>query len=462
MAKTVLTKRNKPKEIKNLLKHEKRDKMLITKLKRYHPYDIATTWNRLTDNDIVRLRSFSDAKRFARVIAMLPPEEAHAYLSELNYDERVEILDMMPTHRAIETLRGMPESEAFETVAAFDGRMRDVLRRVLRLKRSQIGSAMHIRPVTVLKGETIKTARTMLGEAAAYADTTELVFVINQKRQLEGVIPLKTLLSAKPSDLVETVMDAKPQHVTLSDDVQDVVALMRHYDIFATAVVDENNKLLGVVTVETVLDIIHQNMHEDYAKGAEMPMHYNINNPSNKQVRVRLAKLLMLIGVNIALIAIMLIFASTYKAVLPVIVFLPLVGAMASHATNQTLATTVIMLESEAMLNIETKRSHIAGEVMSGFVNGVLLGGLTMLASIGLHEIFPAWQSDMAYAWVLGGAVFAGIMIATLLAMGIPLIINRLSGDPAASGSPVIATAATLIAIAIYFTLTAVLLIPIQ
>jgi magnesium transporter len=276
------------------------------------------------------------------------------------------------------------------------------------------------------------------------------LYVVDARRHLVGVTSLRRLLLVSPETPLKRIMTADVTSVRVDTDQEEVARQVASYNLLAVPVVDEENKLAGVVTVDDVIDVIKDEATEDLLRLAGVSGDERIATPAGEAIRKRLPWL----GVNLvtAFLAasVVALFESTIEQVTALAVFMPIVAGMGGNAATQTL-TVIVRGLALGELSFANAKKALAKESLIGVGNGLALG----VVAAGV-----AWvtKSDPMLGLLLGMAMLCNMFVAATMGTLVPLGLKALKVDPALASAVFITTFTDVVGFASFLGLATVFL----
>jgi magnesium transporter len=396
--------------------------------------DLAGLLIDLTQNDLVK------------VFRMLPKDHAAEVFSYLTRDAQKQIIDLMTDREisdimadlfmddAVDLIEEMPANVVKRLLQNADKNTRVVINQFLQYPDDSAGSIMTIEFVDLRKSMTVREAFEHIRLTGLDKETIYTGYVTDNQRKLEGVVSIKTLLLSDPDDRIEDIMDKQFVFAHTQDDQERIAYLFDHYDLLSIPVVDRENRLVGIVTVDDALDVMQEENTEDFEKmAAVLPSDKSyLETQTVVHARRRLPWLLFLM-LSAIFTGIIITFFEDSLAVMPALVaFIPMLMDTGGNCGSQ--AATLII------------RGLALHEVGFGDILRVLLKELrvaiivgAVLSVINIIRIYLFGQS-LLLAITVGLSLFATVIIAKLFGSLLPLLASRLKLDPAIMAAPVITT----------------------
>ncbi len=464
MPKLTLIKRNKPKEIVAITRHEKRQKISQSKLNRYHPYDISEALLVMSETERQKVYSWLNKEKLAKVFEHISEERAADFILELDKSLAADVLTLMEIDDAVDILQHLKFDDSTEFFVLLDETKRNQIRKLSKYKHLTAGSEMNSDFIKLNPGMDVKDAMKLLVSQANTIEMIETLFVTDENDVLVGVVDLKDLIVAKHPKKIENIMDSNFYAVNVLDGIQEVVKDIQKYDTLAMPVLNEDKKIEGIITMYDAMDIIEETAHDDYAKLAGLPAEDDVYDSAKTSAKKRLPWLVLLLFMNMIVSTVLASYEETIAAIAVLVLFQPLILGMAGNIGTQSLAVTILRISRETLRTKVNVIKHITSEFLVGVINGVILGVLAFLTSWILLNILPLGQIDSTItpfrvAGVVGLSVVSSLSVSALLGSLIPVILNKLRVDPAVASGPFITTINDVTALMVYFTLASVLLL---
>ena len=407
---------------------------LLNLLQKQHPADLAQVFSELQDRD--REAAFSIlAERHSRLameaVSELGPEAGAVLLSTRSAEEVAKLVQEIPSDDAAALVAHLPEELSAAVLDLMRPRESGVVENLLEYDDKTAGRIMNPNVFALREDLTVGEAIT---EMQIHRDV-EMVFylyVVDERRHLVGVVSLRRLLLVSPETPLKRIMTADLISARADMDQEEVARQVAAYNLLAVPVVDEENKLVGIITVDDVIDVIKEEATEDINRLAGVAGDERAFTPAMESLRKRLPWL----GVNLVTAflaaAVVALFENTI-ALLPVLaVFMPIVAGMGGNAGTQTL-TVVVRGIALGELTWSNSRKALLKEVAVGIGNGVALGVLAAL-------VVWATRGNPVLGVVLGLAMVINMFVAAAAGTLVPLGLRAANVDPALASSVFITT----------------------
>lgn len=370
------------------------------------------------DFDLTALTEVDEAIRL-EIVDQMPNAQIAAAIGELDSDDAVYILEDLDQEDREEILAQLPFTE----------RVR--LRRALDYPESSAGRRMQTEFVAVPPFWTVGQTIDYLRDAEDLPERFTQIFVIDPTFKLLGVLDLDQVLRSKRHVKIETITRETSHPVPAEMDQEEAAQLFEQYDLLSAAVVDENGRLVGVLTIDDVVDVIQEEAEEDIMRlggVGDEELSDSIADTSRSRVPWLLVNLLT------AFLAASVIglFDATIEQIVALAVLMPIVAGMGGNAASQTMTVTVRALATRN-LGIHNAWRIIRRETGVGLLNGVLFGIL-------IGVVAGLWFNDPNIGGIIAAAMLINMIAAALAGIMIPLLLDRVGADPAVASTVFVTT----------------------
>ena len=313
--------------------------------------------------------------------------------------------------------------------------------------------------IVVSDHTSVKEAMSELIHQAAENDNISTIYVVDQLGTFYGAIDLKDLIVAREGTDLRGIMTCSYPYVYARSSIQDCIPQLMDYSEDSVPVLDNDNKLIGVITARDLVEVVGDELNDDYAKFAGLSAEEDLKEPMSLSVKKRLPWLFILLGMGLGVSATVGLFESIV-AQLPIIMcFQSLILDMAGNVGTQSLAVAIRVL-MDKQISGKQKVSLILKESRVGLTNGIILGILSFLV-IGAYLVLKGNASSFAFAisGCLGAAMVLAMLISALSGTIIPIFFQKIGIDPAVASGPLITTVNDLVAVISYYGLSWIILI---
>lgn len=384
---------------------------------------------------------FLSLSRQVELVEGIERKELSPLIEEMSPDNRVDLLSRMDAERVESLLPLMAQAE------------RSDIRKLLAYPEESAGAIMTTEYASLPAEITVADALERLRKQAPDRETIYYIYIIDEGRRLQGLITLRQLILAKPATVLSDIMRRDVIAVRVDDDQEFVAQELARYDFIAIPVVDNQNRLVGIVTHDDVVDVIHEEATEDtHLMGAVSPLEDSyLDTPLFTLAWKRGVWLMFLACVAMATAEVLLHYESISKKHVWMVLFLPLVLASGGNAGSQS-ATLII----RALALGEMSRRENLKLAWRELLVGGLLG--SSLAAVGFLAAAGWFGMDVSQAAVVATTVFFVVMMGTIAGAMLPLMFRKLGMDPALMSNPLIAALVDVLGVVIYYSVAMTLL----
>jgi magnesium transporter len=415
-------------------------------LEQLHSADVAELLTRLPDEDKFRLFELLPLEEAADVLHDLGNEATREIFDQLSAEQIGDLLDQMPADEAAATLiEDVPEREE-ELLAEMETDRAAAVNDLLQYPPQAAGRYMTEKYVRVKPDWTVEEAFAHLRWIDPEVETVNDIYVLNPEKQLIGVISLRELVRSPASSIIREIMQPEVITVSPETDREDVARLVARYDFLAMPVVNENNRLLGIITIDDIVHILVDEGTEDALRfagvegGVSNQPYFTV--PIWRVVRTRIGWLMLLFVAETFTGIVLRGFEHELASVVALSFFIPLLIGTGGNTGAQTVST---IIRGIALRQIRTADAWkvIGRELTSGLMIGSLLGSVAFLRAM-------LWGSGRDLSLVVGLTVIVVCTWANTIGSLIPLLAQRLKIDPAVVSAPLITTLVDATGLAIY------------
>jgi magnesium transporter len=436
--------------VKKLIRRNARNHLenLLLKL---HPADIATIIKNLNELDRKKIWNILSGKSIlSSVILELDESQIVELFNNMSSSEIARLLNEMESDDAASILRLFDEERVKDIMQYMEKEELDSVEELLQYPPDSAGSIMNPNYFALYEDLTVKEATKLLHKA----EDLEMVFylyVIDDEGHLVGVISLRQLILNPPDKKLKDIMTKEVIKVDVNIDREEVAKIVERYDLLAIPVVDKDNKLVGIITVDDVIDVIREETTEDiYKMAGTTEDELMLGNRSFKVAKVRFPWLIITFFGELISGLIVHFFHGKVQDFAILASFMPLIMAMGGNVGSQS-ATILIRGVSLGKINLGDIYKVIFKEVRVGMIMGLILGAI-------LAFIAPYFSKDRQLGLIVGTAMFFAVTFAAFTGAFVPAMLIKLRLDPAVASSPFISTLNDITGLTIYFTVSIVLL----
>jgi magnesium transporter len=407
---------------------------LLNLLQKQHPADLAQVLAELNEGE--RKAVFSvlldrNVRLAMEALAELGAEMSALLLADRSAEDIARYLHEIPSDDAAMIIEQLPPELSTAVVALIQAKPGGGVGELLEYREQTAGRIMN--PNVFALGEDLTAGESITAlQAARDVEMVFYLYVVDGRRHLVGVVSLRRLLLVAPETPLKRIMTTDLISARVDTDQEEVARQVASYNILAIPVVDEENKLVGVITVDDVIDVIKDEATEDVYRLAGVSIDDTVLTPARESLRRRLPWLLVNLVTAFLAASVVALFQDTISQVVALAVFMPVVAGMGGNAATQTL-TVIVRGIALGELTWSNSRKTLIKEGLVGLGNGVALG---LVAAAGAF----AFIGDPFLGVILGLAMIANMFVAATAGTLIPLSLRALKVDPALASSVFITT----------------------
>ncbi len=416
----------------------------------------------LHEADIADLIGLISPEERPKLIAALGPVFNPEVLSELDETVRAEVLEtakpaelaaavsQLDTDDAVDILEDLDEDKRQEVLDVLSAEERTAVEEGLSYPEESAGRLMRRGLVAVPQFWTVGQTIDHLRESDDLPDDFHEIFVVDPRYHPVGAIPLNRIMRAKRPVAVAEIMEMEPDLIPATMDQEEVAHIFKQYNLLSAPVVDGSGRLVGVITVDDVVDVIQEEAEEDILRLAGVS-----DVGLNESVRDVSKTRLLWLSVNLctAVLAswVISLFDVTIEKLVALAVLMPIVASMGGNAGHQTMTVAVRALATRELMPANALRV-VKREVLVGLINGLLLALI-------IGVVAGVWFSSPLLGFVLGWALVINFFVAGLCGVLIPISLQRLGVDPAVASSVFLTTVTDVVGFFSFLSLAAWILL---
>jgi magnesium transporter len=418
---------------------------------RLHPADLAHVLNHFDKEDKNYLFNLINDNKIAaevlcevdrgiiwELLGDMETKKIAEIFQEMSYDDSKYMIDNLPEEKAQEILDIMKDKDSRE------------IEELLKYEKDTAGGIMTPDFLALHEDMLIEDAIKEVRKGSE-AEMVFYIYVVDDKNHLVGVVSLRQLILASPLKSLKEIMTKKVYSVNTHTDQEDVSRLVARYNLLALPVVDEENKLMGIVTVDDIIDVISEEATEDIYKMAGTNEEELLFKKSIfKVARYRLPWLIATLIGGVITGELLWQFKMTLKEIIALATFIPVIMGMGGNVGTQSSSITVRGLATGKVDNTKPA-GHILREIRTGAVMGILCGAIIGVVAL-------VWHGSVMLGVIIGVSMFCAMTVAALMGGLTPIIFKRFNIDPAIASGPFVSTSNDITGLLIYFSLATLLL----
>lgn len=452
------SKRDLKQEILDILRSSAGAEEIRERIQDYHDNDIAAAFEVMTPEERrVFYRLFSD-EEISDIFAYV--ENIEEYISELDSEKAADIIEKMDADDAVDVLDELEEGKREELLHLLaDDAQKDIYL-IQSYDDDVIGSRMSTNYVCIRKSLTVKQAMKSVVEQAAENDNITTIYALNDDETFYGAIELRDLVIARVGTALDDIISTSYPRLYATETISECIEQLKDYSEDSIPVLNQKDQLIGVITANDIVEVVDEEMGEDYAKLAGMTQKSDLDETVWTGMKKRLPWLMILLVLGLLVSTVVGAFEKVIQGLTLIVCFQSLILDMAGNVGTQSLAVTIRVLMDENLTAGE-KVKLVFREIRTGMCNGLVLGSMAFLF-IGIYIMIvkqnPASTSFLISACI-GVSLLFSMMISSLTGTVIPMFFKAVKVDPAVASGPLITTVNDLVAVTTYYGLAWLLLI---
>lgn len=393
-----------------------------------HIYEQGQFYQSIDEEDRKQIYSYLSPKELADMFDVIEEDNENMkdYIAEMRPSYAAEMLSEMYTDNAVDLLNRLEKSQKAKYLSLMSTEDAGEIKELLHYEDDTAGSIMTTEFVSIVANQTVRSAMYVLKNQADVAETIYYVYVVDQENHLVGVISLRDLIVNDDDTMISDVLSERVISVHVGDDQEDVAQTIRDYDFLALPVTDYDDHLLGIVTVDDIIDVIDDEAASDYSGLAGVNVEEVSENPF-KAASKRLPWLITLLFLGMSTATLISHYEELVSEASILAVFISLITGTAGNAGTQSLAVAVRRLAISDEKDNNFSRLIIS-EVLTGLVTGAVTG-------VAIFIVVGVWQHNFPLGFVIGMAMLCAITVANLAGSLIPMLMDKLGFDPAVASN---------------------------
>ena len=424
-------------EILEIIRSNTSPGIMRSRLEDYHANDLAEVFPQLKVSERRKICRILDLDMLSDIFEHIDEQAAAEYLDEMDIKKAAAILSAMETDAVVDVLQMMPKEKKNLLIELMDDDARKDMAIIASFDEDEIGSRMTTNCIMIRENLTVKQAMSSLVDQAAKNDNISTLFMVTEDNTFYGAMDLKDLIIARRESPLEDLIATSYPYVYGNELIDDCIERLKDYSEDSIPVLDNDNKLLGVITSQSMVDLVDDETGEDYAKFAGLTA-----------------------GLGMVVSSVVGLFEEVVSQLTIIMCFQSLILDMAGNVGTQSLAVTIRVLMDESLTG-KQKAELVFKEMKIAFSNGSILGILSFVV-IGLYiALFKG--KTFVFAYAVSGCIGVSLLLAMVIsgAVGtlIPLFFKKIHVDPAVASGPLITTVNDLVAVVSYYGLSWIFLI---
>ncbi len=354
------------------------------------------------------------------IISLFTDKRKGMIVSEMSSDELVDMLGQLGEDDKNAIITNMNVEDAQE------------VKELLTYGPETAGGIMATEFLAIKETYTVNETIDYLRQMTPGSETPYYIYVVDDKGFLKGVVPLREIISSDPMTMIKDIMIEKIICVPVDMDQEEVAKVFDKYGFMAVPVVDHRGTILGIVTLDDVMEVMKEEYTEDMFRLAGLDETEKLSGSVSDAIKSRLPWLLVNLVTAILAAATVSLFEDTISQIVALAIFMPIVAGMGGNAGTQTL-TLIIRGIAIGELSYENQKDILRKETLIGLLNGLALGII-----VGVLGYF--WVGSFAFGFVIGLAMFLNLVVATISGYYVPVILKKANIDPALASAVFVTT----------------------
>lgn len=433
-------------KIKKLL--EINNEEVINKiLETFHPRDILE----VLEDDLSSEIKYWQKLNFHLISKILNEAEdliKYKVLQYFDLDEQKEILKNMATDEVADLLNILQGSEKENLINILNNDAKEEILSLSLYPKDTAGGLMTSSYISISENYTIKQTIKLLQVKAPSAETAYYIYVVNDLKELKGIVSLRDIIISSFEVKLSEIINKNVISINHNTDQEEVANTFKKYGFLALPVVNDNNKLIGIITADDVYEIIENEANEDIYRLAGLNERDKLGTSVINSIKSRLPWLC--INLITAFMASMVVnyFDETISQYVIIASFMPIIAGMGGNAGTQSLTLIIREIATDS-LDSKTLYKIFLKEISIGAINGIIIGSIVALTG-------ALWMENVYFGIILMISIILNIIIASISGLGIPLVLKKINIDPALASGVFVTTITDVLGFFIFLSLSTI------
>lgn len=415
-----------------------------------HPVDLLEAIHKLDDEDAkIILNRFPD-ETLGRILEEEKDEERYDFLSQFSKSRQKEILEEMSTDEIVDFVATLNEQQEEEVLSNLNIEDLEDVKELMQYDPDTAGGIMTTEFISIRQNKTVLKTLEYLQQNGHEAEMAFYMYVVDKEDHLKGVVSVRDIITSKFDVKIEDITNPNVVSLNINDDQEVIAAIFDKYDYIMLPVVDDNNVIKGIVTVDDVIDIIQEETTEDMHLLAGVDGDEKVDSNIIESIRSRLPWLVINLITAILAASVVSRFSATIEAVVALAAINPIIAGMGGNAGNQSM-TIVVRAIALNELTGENARKVFFKELIVGMISGLSIG---LLIGIGCQIVY----GNFFLGVVTAVSMLLNLIIATMVGYLVPVILVKFKVDPALASSIFVTTCTDCFGFFIFLSLATIVL----
>lgn len=422
---------------------------ILEQIDEIHPVDFLEALGEFDDDPLIILEKLPD-EYVALLLDYAEDDEKFNLLSLFSKNRQAQIISEMSSDELVDLLGTLDEDEQNEIITNMNTEEVEEVKTLLSYDPESAGGIMATEFISIKETDTVNETINYLRTMAPDSETPYYIYVVDDLDVLKGVVPLRQIIVSTPDTLIKDIMIENIISAPVDMDQEEVSHIFEKYGFMAIPVVDHNGKILGIITVDDVMEIMKEEYTEDMFRLAGLDEEEKVAGTVIGAIKSRLPWLLVnLVTATLAAKTVSL-FENTIAQIVALATFMPMVAGMGGNAGSQTL-TLIIRGIAIGEISYENQADILKKEIAIGIINGLCLGLV-----VGVLGYF--WVGSLVFGFVIGTAMLLNLIVATISGYLVPILLKKVGIDPALASAVFVTTVTDVLGFFFFLGLATVML----
>lgn len=454
-------------ELLELINSDLSNEEKLYQLENYHYSDIVDVLEILEKEDRLSIYLILGIERTAELFSFY--NDVEEYIKELTPELAASIVELMDSNDAVDVLNELEEEDKDKIIELMEEEAQEIVKKIDSYDEELIGSYMSDNFITIPQNSTIKSAMSKMVASAGEHDNIFMLYVVDDDNKLVGAVELKDLIVSRKDDSFEDLIMTSYPSFYDDEVMSECIEKIKDYSETSIPVTNRNGEILGVLTIDSLIEATVDEFEEDYAKLGGLTEEEDMDEPVRVSIKKRLPWLIVLLFLGLIVSSVVGVFEAVIATVPVIVFFQSMILGMAGNVGTQSLAVTIRNISNESLEEDKAKqRKNIFKELKIGFSNGLFMGIISFVfvllylfitkqeISAGSGYVF---NDSLMVSGIIGVSMLVAITLASIIGTVFPLLLAKLHIDPAVASGPFITTMNDIVAVLVYYGLTYLLFI---
>lgn len=395
--------------------------------------DIAQLLPELSDEQVWKLCSLLEVENLAKVLEQTEDDQAVRMAESITNDELIEVFSYMQKDDIADLIGEIPDAQRKMLIKQMQVGDRNTVQTLLQYPEDSAGGIMTTAYISLPENMTVSDGMAKIKQTAEKTEVIETIYIVNARHQLTGTCNLRQILTAQRNTLLKDIMNENVISVHPEDDQEEVAKLVSRYDLNAIPVVNNKKSIMGIITVDDIIDVIVEEYNEDILEMAGVSKEESLTTSLGESIRLRLPWLLINLATAFLASLTVKAFEGTIAQVVALSSTMTIVSGMGGNAGTQTQSILVRQLAQDD-ISVAKYWKAFWKEILLGVINGAVNGAVTGIIVFAIYG--NAFLGIIILIAMIGNLVVAGVF-----GFVVPVLLKKLGADPAVSSSIFVTTA---------------------